>query len=98
MGRFINESMRTGLLVATGGLLPSSKGGLIVRSAAGRITVTDGPFAEAKEFVGGFALLEVKSRDEVIECTKQFLSDRRRRRDRAPSNHGALKERRPCDS
>jgi hypothetical protein len=36
--------------------------------------VTDGPFAEAKEFVGGFALLEVKSREEVIECTKQFLA------------------------
>jgi hypothetical protein len=74
MGRFINESMRTGVLVATGGLLSSSNGGLIVRSAAGRITVTDGPFAEAKEFVGGFALLEVKSREEVIECTKQFLA------------------------
>jgi hypothetical protein len=74
MGRFIDESMRTGVLVATGGLLPSSKGGLIVRSAAGRMTVTDGPFSEAKEFVGGFALLEVKSRDEVIECTKQFLA------------------------
>jgi hypothetical protein len=74
MGRFIDESMRTGVLVATGGLLPSSKGGLIVQSAAGRITVTDGPFAEAKESIGGFALLEVKSREEVIECTRQFLA------------------------
>ena len=74
MGKFINESMRTGVLLATGGLLPSSKGGLIVRSAAGSITVTDGPFTEAKESIGGFALLEVKSTDEVIECTKQFLA------------------------
>jgi len=74
MGRFIDESMRTGVLVATGGLLPSSKGELLVRSTLGTITVTDGPFAEAKEFVGGFALLEVKSREEVIECTKKFLA------------------------
>ena len=73
MGRFIEEMSRTGVLIATGGLLPSSHGAR-VRYEGGRMTVTDGPFAETKELVGGYAILEAKSKADAIELTKRFLS------------------------
>ena len=52
MGKFVEESLRKGVLVDTGGLLPS-KDGVRVRLANGKITVTDGPFTETKEVIGG---------------------------------------------
>ncbi len=73
MGKFIEESKKSGELLATGGLLPISKGGACVRSSGGKITVTDGPFTEAKELIAGFALLELKSKEEAIESCKRFL-------------------------
>jgi hypothetical protein len=72
MGQFIEEVSKAGILLATEGCLPSSKGAR-VRQTAGKHTVTDGPFTETKEIIGGFALFEVKSKDEVIEWTKRFL-------------------------
>ena len=72
MGALIDELAKSGVLVATDGLLPSSKGAR-VRLSGGKLTVTDGPFAEAKELIGGFAIFQVKSKDEVIELTKRFL-------------------------
>ena len=47
--------------------------GARVRIASGKITVTDGPFTEAKEVIGGYALLEAKSKAEVVELTRRFL-------------------------
>jgi hypothetical protein len=73
MGEFMAESFKSGVLVATGGLLPISQGGVRVRSAGGDIAVMDGPFTEAKEVVAGWAILEVKSREEVIAVTRQFI-------------------------
>ncbi len=72
MGEFIEESMRNGTLVDTGGLLPS-KDGLRVRLAGGKITVTDGPFAESKEIVGGWAILNADSREEVVRIATAFM-------------------------
>jgi hypothetical protein len=72
MGELIEESLRAGVLVATEGCLPS-KLGARVRLADGKITVTDGPFTEAKELVGGFAILQVKSKAEAIELAKRFI-------------------------
>ena len=69
MGRFVQEGFRTGYLVATGGLDTKVTR---IQSTNGKITVTDGPFAEAKEAVVGFALVQVKSREEAIELSKQF--------------------------
>ena len=69
MGKFIEELTAAGVLLATGGLEP---GGVRVTSAGDEITVTDGPFAEAKEAVAGFALVEVRSREEAIELTRRF--------------------------
>ena len=73
MGRLIEEGMRAGWLLATEGCLPSALGARVRRSD-GQITVKDGPFAESKEIVGGFALLEAKSKAEAIDLTRRFLS------------------------
>ena len=72
MGQLIEEMTNAGTLVSTEGCLPSSKGARVRRSG-GKLTVTDGPFTESKEVIGGFAVLEAKSREEAIELTKRFL-------------------------
>ena len=72
MGKLIEDEMKAGTLLATEGCLPSAKGAR-VRIADGKFKVTDGPFTESKELVGGFALLEAKSKEEAIEVTKRFL-------------------------
>ncbi|MBC9714760.1 hypothetical protein H9Y04_19590 [Streptomyces sp. TRM66268-LWL] len=69
MGKFIEELTASGVLLATGGLDPDS---ILVSSSGEEITVTDGPFAEAKEAVAGFALVEVRSREEAVELARPF--------------------------
>ena len=66
------EAMKVGVLVQPGGLLPSARGAR-VRLKDGKISVTDGPFTEAKELIGGFAIYDVKSKDEVVEWTRRFM-------------------------
>ncbi|HZY05686.1 MAG TPA: YciI family protein [Anaeromyxobacteraceae bacterium] len=72
MGSFIEKSRREGTLVDTGGLLPS-KDGVRVRLASGKITVTDGPFSESKEVIGGWAILKADSRAEAIRIATEFM-------------------------
>jgi hypothetical protein len=72
MGKLIEEWTKSGRLLATEGCLPSAKGAR-VRLSGGKFTVTDGPFTESKELVGGFALIQANSKEEAIESTKQFL-------------------------
>ncbi len=72
MGKFCEEMAKAGGLLATEGCLPSAKGAR-VRLSSGKLTVTDGPFTESKELIAGFALLQVKSKEEAIELTKRFL-------------------------
>lgn len=72
MGRFIEKSTKDGTLVDTGGLLPS-KDGARIRLAKGKITVTDGPFAETKEVIGGWAILQAKSHAEAIRIATEFM-------------------------
>ncbi|MEV7008144.1 YciI family protein [Streptosporangium sp. NPDC051022] len=69
MAKFVEELTAAGVLLATGGL---EAGGVRVTSSGDEITVTDGPFAEAKEAVAGFALVEVRSKEEAIELTRRF--------------------------
>jgi hypothetical protein len=71
-GQFMEEISRAGVLLATDGLHPSSKA-TRVRVAHGKAHVTDGPFAETKELIASYALLEVKSRAEAVEWTTRFL-------------------------
>jgi len=70
--RHAEEMARAGILLGTGGLLPSSRGAR-VRAAEGRLSVTDGPFAESKELIGGYAILEAASRERAIELGQQFM-------------------------
>jgi len=72
IGRHAEELIKTGVLLGTGGLLPSSKGARI-QAAGGRLTVTDGPFIECKELIGGYAILQAGSKEEAIELGKAFM-------------------------
>ena len=73
MGKLIGEMMKEGTLLATEGCLPSALGAR-VRRKGDEYTVIDGPFAETKEIIGGFALIQVNSKEEAIEHTKRFLN------------------------
>lgn len=66
------EAAQAGILVEQGGLHRTPRGAR-VRLRGGKITVTDGPFAETKEVIGGYAVYNVKSKEEVIEWTKRFM-------------------------
>jgi hypothetical protein len=70
MGKFNEELVKAGVMLAGEGLHPSSKGAR-VKFAGGKTTVTDGPFAEAKELIAGFWLWQCKSKDEAIEWVKR---------------------------
>jgi hypothetical protein len=72
MGRYNTDLVDAGVLLAAEGLAPSSEGFVVTHDDEGA-SVTDGPFAEAKEVVGGFALLEAASKQEAIELAKTFL-------------------------
>ena len=72
MGKLIEEMTKAGTLLATEGCLPSALGAR-VRLSGGKVTVTDGPFTESKEVVGGFAILQAKSKEEAIQLCKDFL-------------------------
>ncbi|MEO5887495.1 MAG: YciI family protein [Anaerolineales bacterium] len=69
MDKLIEEMSKAGVLLATGGLGPNPTQ---VISSGGKVTVTDGPFAEAKEAVVGFALVEAKSKEKAIEFSRRF--------------------------
>ena len=73
MGKLIEEMMKSGVLVATEGIAP---GGRYARytQANGKFTATDGPFTEAKELIGGYAIMNVKSMEELAAVSQRFLS------------------------
>jgi len=73
MGKLIDELTRTGQLVSTAGLRPTSEGVRVRLHRGGRLTVTDGPFTETKEVIGGFAILEAQSLAEAVDLTRRFL-------------------------
>jgi hypothetical protein len=72
MGTFMQKSLKEGTLVDTGGLLPS-KEGFRIRLAGGKLTVTDGPFAESKEIIGGWAILKANSKEEIVRISTEFM-------------------------
>ncbi|HEX4769496.1 MAG TPA: YciI family protein [Bryobacteraceae bacterium] len=72
MGKLVEDGMKAGFLLAVEGCMPSASGAR-VRLASGKVTVTDGPFTESKEVVGGVAVLQAESKAEAIELIKQFL-------------------------
>ncbi len=72
MGEFVTQGFQSGVLKDTAGLKPSAEG-FRVRSSGGRLKFTDGPFTEAKEIVGGYAMVEVKSKEEAQQLARQFM-------------------------
>jgi len=72
MGKLSEEMQKLGKFEMGGGLLPSAQGHRLSMSG-GKISITDGPFTEAKEVIGGFAIYQVASKDEAIGWTKRFL-------------------------
>lgn len=72
MGQFVQKSLADGSLVDTGGLLPS-KEGFRLRLAKGAISMTDGPFAETKEVIGGWAILNADSKAEALRIAQEFM-------------------------
>ena len=72
MGHFVEEATNAGVIVATGGIAPTAAGAKISLKD-GEYTVVDGPFVEAKEIVGGWALMECRDLAEAVEWSKRFL-------------------------
>jgi hypothetical protein len=72
MGKLVEEAVKTGTMVQTGGLGPSAQS-TRVRLCRGQVSVIDGPFTKAKEVVGGFAILDLKSKEEAIEVAQRFI-------------------------
>jgi len=72
MGKLVEDWMKSGKLLATEGCMPSALGARI-RVETGKFSVSDWPFTEAKEVVGGFAILEAPSKEAAIEYVKEFL-------------------------
>ena len=73
IGKFSQEMAAAGVLLMTGGLERPTKG-TQVKLAGGKFTTTDGPFAETKELIDGFALVQTKSREEAIEVARRFMA------------------------
>jgi len=72
MGKFVQQGFESGVLKDTAGLKPTSAA-FRVRSSGGKLRMTDGPFAETKEVVGGYALVEVESAEKAREVAQQFM-------------------------
>jgi hypothetical protein len=73
MGKMVEDGMKAGWRIATEGCLPSALGAR-VRATNGKLSVTDRPFTESKEVVGGFAILRANSKEEAIQLAKDFLN------------------------
>jgi len=72
MGEFVAQGFKSGVLKDTAGLKGSAEG-FRVRSSGGKLRVTDGPFSESKEIVGGYALVEVNSKEQALDVARQFM-------------------------
>jgi hypothetical protein len=72
LAKFGEDSAKAGILLDTGAILPSSKGAR-VRLAGSKFTATDGPFPETKELIVGYAIVQVKSKEEAIEVARRFM-------------------------
>src|SRR5215510_8685242 len=72
IGKLAEESVKAGTMLGSGGLCATA-GGASVRLTGGKITVKDGPFAESKEIIGGYAQFELKSREEAVRSAVEFM-------------------------
>ncbi len=73
MGEFMQKTLKEGTLVDTGGLLPSKDGFRVRLDKTGKLSVTDGPFSESKEVIGGWAILKTDSREQAVRIATEFM-------------------------
>jgi hypothetical protein len=74
MGAFIQNWMDRGILITAEGVHPSEKGALVRKARDGKTSTIDGPFTEAKEVIGGFALINAKDRAQAVELAKEYTA------------------------
>lgn len=72
IGAYAEENIKAGILIMTGGLVRPSRG-IQLRCEHGKVSVTDGPFAETKDLIDGFALVDVGSRDAAVQLASEFM-------------------------
>jgi hypothetical protein len=72
INKLVEEEAKAGTMIGNGGLGPTTQGAR-VRLANGKVTVTDGPFAETKEVIGGYAQFELKSKEEAVKAAVRFM-------------------------
>ncbi len=72
MGKLIGEMTKLGVLVDTGGW-DTKAPAIVIRNSGGKVTVTDGPYTEAKELIAGFAIFKVESKEEAVKWGKRFI-------------------------
>ena len=72
MGKLLAEMTRAGVMLDTAGLAPAEEAS-VLQLSGGKVTAVDGPFTEAREFIGGFAMLQVGTQEEAAEWAKRFL-------------------------
>ena len=77
IAKLAQEDGEKGAMLGSGGLLPTAKGAS-VRIDKGKLIVTDGPYAEGKEIIGGYAQFEMKSKEEAVQAAVKFMDLRRR--------------------
>ena len=73
MGAFIQEALKAGVLLDTGGWNPTAPATVVTRKH-GKTVVTDGPYTEAKEIIGGFAVMRFKSQEELVDWSRRFVA------------------------
>jgi hypothetical protein len=73
MGKLAEREIKAGRMLDTGGLLPISAAGAQVSIANGKLGVTDGPFIESKEVIGGYAIFELRDMEEAVAAAKEFM-------------------------
>jgi hypothetical protein len=72
LGRFTAEMVKSGVVLLTGGIVRPSTG-IQIQNASGKISITDGPYAETKELIDGFAVVEVKTKEEAVAHATRFM-------------------------
>jgi hypothetical protein len=72
LGAYTQRMLASGTVVLTGGLVRPSRG-IQIKNEGGKVTVTDGPFAESKELIDGFAVVEAKNKEEAIALSTEFM-------------------------
>jgi hypothetical protein len=73
MGKLAEREIKAGRMIDMGGLMPIGMAGARVRITDGKLSITDGPFVESKELIGGYAIFEFRDMDEAVAAAKEFM-------------------------